>query len=189
MYSSEIGDYRILEHPFSDSVERLCTNLKVLPKKKNKQKNQGWKTSLYFLRVSKNPNWIVTPEQWFLLACWIPDPPEVWKHIESTRQIIMELHQLMGMKNLSIFQVHEWFLSSVQWLTHVRLFVSPWITARQAFQSIPNSQSLLKLMPIKWVMPSNHLILCHPCLLLPSIFSSIRVFSNESVLHIRWPKY
>ena len=65
----------------------------------------------------------------------------------------------------------------------------PWIAARQAFLSIGNSQSLLKLMSIELVMPSNHLILCHPLLLPPSISPSIRVFSSESVLHIRWPKY
>ena len=66
---------------------------------------------------------------------------------------------------------------------------TPWIPACQASLSITNSRSLLKLMSIKSVMPCNHLILCHPLLLLPSICSSIRVFSNESVLHIRWPKY
>ena len=65
----------------------------------------------------------------------------------------------------------------------------PWTTACQASLSITNSWSLLKPMPIESVMPSNHLILCHPLLLLPSVFPSIRVFSNESVLHIRWPKY
>ena len=78
---------------------------------------------------------------------------------------------------------------SIQSLSHVQLFETPWIAARQASLSITNSQSLLKLMSIKSVMPSNHLILCHPLLLLPSIFPSIRVFSNESVLHIRWPEY
>ena len=71
----------------------------------------------------------------------------------------------------------------------VRLFVTPWTTACQASLSITNSQSLLKLTSIKSVMPSNHLILCRPLLLLPSIFQSIRVFCNESVLHIKWPKY
>ena len=79
--------------------------------------------------------------------------------------------------------------SSVQSLSHVRLFATPWIAARQAFQSITNSWSLLKLMSIESVMPSNHLILCPPLLLLPSIFPSIRVFPNELVLRIRWPKY
>ena len=81
------------------------------------------------------------------------------------------------------------FLTLVQFLSYVRLFATPWTAACQASLSITNSQSLLKLMPIKSVMPPNHLILCHPLLLLPSIFPSIRVFSNESVLHIRWPKY
>ena len=79
--------------------------------------------------------------------------------------------------------------SSVQLLSHVRLFVTPWTAARQASLSITNSQSLLKLMSIESVMPSNHLILCHLLLLPPSIFPSIRIFSNESALRIRWPKY
>ena len=79
-------------------------------------------------------------------------------------------------------------LSSVQLLSHVPLFVTPWTAACQASPSITNSQSMLILMYIKSVMPSNHLILFHPLLLLPSIFPSIRVFSNESVLHNRRPK-
>ena len=80
-------------------------------------------------------------------------------------------------------------LSSVQLLSHVQLFATPWTAACQASLSITNSWSLLKLMSIESVMSSNHLILCHPLLLLPSIFPSIRVFSNESALRIRWPKY
>ena len=80
-------------------------------------------------------------------------------------------------------------ISSVQSLSCVQLFVTPWTAARQASLSITNSQSLLKLMSIKSVMPSNHLLLCHPLLLPPSIFPSIRVFSSESVLCTRWPKY
>ena len=80
-------------------------------------------------------------------------------------------------------------LSSVQLLSHVWLFVIPWTAAHQASVSITNSWSLPKLMSIESVMPSSHLILCHPFPLWPSIFLSIRVFSNESVLHIRWPKY
>ena len=79
--------------------------------------------------------------------------------------------------------------SSVQSLSCIQLFSTPWTVARQASLSIANSQSLLRLMSIESVMPSNHLILCHLLLLLPSAFPSIRVFSNESVLHIRWPKY
>ena len=80
-------------------------------------------------------------------------------------------------------------ISSVQLLSHVRLFVTPWTAVCQTSLSITNSQSLLNLRSTESVMPSNHLILCRPLLLLPSIFPSIRVFSNESVLRIRWPKY
>ena len=79
--------------------------------------------------------------------------------------------------------------SSVQSLSRVRLFVTPWTTAYQASLSIASFWNLLKLMSTESVMPSNHLILCRPLLLLPSILPSIRVFSNESALHIRWPKY
>ena len=79
--------------------------------------------------------------------------------------------------------------NSVHSFSPVQLSVTPWTAARQASLSITNSRCLLKLMPIKSVMPSNHLTLCRPLLLLPSIFPSIRVFSNESVLCIRWPKY
>jgi len=79
--------------------------------------------------------------------------------------------------------------SSVQSLSHVWLFAIPWTTACQATLSITNSQSPPKPMSIVSVMPSNHLILCHPLLLLPPIFPNIRVFSNESALHMRWPKY
>ena len=78
---------------------------------------------------------------------------------------------------------------SVQSLSCVQLFATPWTAARQASLSFTNSWSLLKLMSIESVMPSNHLILCHPLLLPPSIFPNIRGISNESVLHIRWPKY
>ena len=79
--------------------------------------------------------------------------------------------------------------SSVQSLSCVQLFVTPWTAAHQASWSFTISQSLLKLMSVESVMPSNHLILCRPLLLLPSIFPSIRVFSNESALCISWPKY
>ena len=79
--------------------------------------------------------------------------------------------------------------SSVQSLSRVWLFATPWIAARQASLSITNSRSLLKLMPIESVMPSSHLILCRPLLLLPPIPPNIRVFSNESPLRMRWPKY
>ena len=88
---------------------------------------------------------------------------------------------------ISSLSTRDWD-SSGQLLSHVRLFAIPWTAAHQASLSITNPQSLLKLMSIESVMPSNHFILCRP-LLLPSIFPSIRVFSNESALCIRWPKY
>ena len=87
------------------------------------------------------------------------------------------------------YQILTEVFSSVQWLSHVHLFATPWTAACQVSLSFTISQSLLKLIPIESVMPSNHLILCHPILLLPSIFPTIRVFSNESAVCIRWPKY
>ena len=92
------------------------------------------------------------------------------------------------MNHLSILLYRHQF-SSVQSLSRVQLFVASWTAAHQASLPITNSESLLKHMSIESVMPSNRLILCRPLLLLLSIFPSIRVFSNESVLHIRWPKY
>ena len=100
----------------------------------------------------------------------------------------------MSLDSVSYILKRTWWsivvqsLSSVQLLSRVQLFVTPWSAAHGASLSITNSQSLLKFMSIGLVLPSNHLILCHP-LLPPSILPSIRVFSNESVLHIRWPKY
>ena len=88
---------------------------------------------------------------------------------------------------IDIFYFYQF--SSVQSLSHVWLFAIPWIAAHQASLSTTNTRSLLRLMSIELVMKSNHLILSHPLLLLPSIFPSIRVLSNESALHIRWPKY
>ena len=92
----------------------------------------------------------------------------------------------MGL-TIRLFQNAPFIL--VQLLSCVQLFVTPWPAARQASLSISNYRSLSKLMSIESVMPSNHLILCRPLLLLPSIFPSISVFSNEAALHIRWPKY
>ena len=93
------------------------------------------------------------------------------------------------LSNLSLLLGFNISSVSVQSLSHVRLFATPWIAACQASLSITNSWSLPKLMSIELVMPSNHLILCRPLLLLPSIFPSITVFSNESTRLMRWPKY
>ena len=98
------------------------------------------------------------------------------KHEDSLRDLNHQINKYL-------------IISSVQSISRVRLFATPWTAARQVSLSITNCQSLLKFIPIELVMLSNHLILCHPILLLPSIFPSIRVFSNESVLRIRWPKY
>ena len=111
-------------------------------------------------------------------------------HIKATVLLPLEC-ALMGREGKVIYMcVYVYILSCVFCsLSHVRLFVTPWTAAYQASLSITYSQSLFKLMSITSVMPSNHLILCHALVLLPSIFPSIRIFSNESVLRIRWPKY
>ena len=101
----------------------------------------------------------------------------------------MSLHFLYAkLMSKTRWPQHSLQFSSVQSLSHVWLFAIPWTAACRASLSITNSQSLLKLMSIELVMPSSHLILCYPLLLPPSIFSSIRVFTNESILLIRWPK-
>ena len=104
---------------------------------------------------------------------------------------IITLVQNMLKKEHTLYPYHaiQWDIESDQSLSRVRLFATPWIAARQASLSITNSRSSLRLKSIKTVMPSSHLILCHPLLLLPPIPPSIRVFSNESTLHMRWPKY
>ena len=105
-------------------------------------------------------------------------------------EALLNMIHSIGIQHLSLF-IRLWqdIIDSVQSLSHVWLFVTPLTAACQASLSITNSWSLLKLIYIELVMPSNHLILCCPLLCLPSIFPSIRVFSNESALHIRWPKY
>ena len=102
-------------------------------------------------------------------------------------------YDLVEISNTQFSQFYIFFFHFVivviQSLSCVQLFGTPWAAARQSSLSLTISQSLLKLMSIESVMLSNHLILCHPFLLLPSIFPSIRVFSSESALHIKWPKY
>ena len=112
----------------------------------------------------------------------VPSPP-AFNLSQGFFQWVSSSHQVAKVLELQ----HQF--SSVQLLSHVRFFVTPWTAACQASLSIANSWSLLKLMSIESVMKSKHLILCHPLLLLTLIFPSIRVFSNESVLCIRWPKY
>ena len=102
---------------------------------------------------------------------------------------LMVLPQILCLDSSLFHYALFLFFSSVQSLSHVRLFAMPWIVARQASLSITNSRSSLRLTSIESVMPSSHLILCHPLLLLPPIPASIRVFFNESTLRMRWPKY
>ena len=109
-------------------------------------------------------------------------------HIPNTRACCLCSAENWLVKNPVIYRIFAQF-SSVQSLSCVQLIATPWTEACQASLSITNSRSSLKLMSIELVMPSSHLILCRPLLLLPSIFPSVRVFSNESVLRVRWPKY
>ena len=111
---------------------------------------------------------------------------ECWFSLPSYNHWTILIQHLVY-TSVRISLMHQF--SSVQSLSHVWLFATPWIAARQASLSITNSQSSLRLTSIESVMPSSHLILCHPLLLLPPIPPSIRVFSNESTLRMRWPKY
>ena len=112
--------------------------------------------------------------------------------IPHCRQIIYHLSHkgsLTASRKDLLTGAHNLQFSSIHSLSYVWLFATPWTGGRQTSLSITNSQGIPKFMSIESVMPSNHLILCHPLLHLPSNFPSIRVFSNESALHIRWPKY
>ena len=136
------------------------------------------------------PAWVLTTTgklhslAWFYFTSWYVHPPALsslagegdWVRVPPWG------------RRCGTFPGAQVDISSVQSLSRVRLFATPWTAAHQASLSITTSRSLLKLMSIKLVMPSNHLVLCCPLLLLPLIFPSITVFSKESVLHIRWPK-
>jgi len=147
--------------------------------------------SLYSERVCMRWNYLIL--QWLYNLSAKPYKPGVfceWRFLTTDSiylKVIIQL-RIWGFFFFFLLSFGELF-SSVQSLSCVWLFSTSWSSARQAYLSITNSQSLLKLMSIVSVMPSNHLILCHPLLFPPSIVPSIRLFSNESVLHIRWPKY
>ena len=111
----------------------------------------------------------------------------VWKSTQLNIKTLYDTVSFLKLQGEDSSLMNQF--SSVQSFSHVRLFMTPWTAAHQTSLSFTISQSLLKLMSIELVMPSNRLILCHPILPLPSIFPSIRVFSNESALRIRWPKY
>ena len=172
---------------------------------------QGAGGGQHHLRAWK-PQSLWTSEKWHLngdreLGCPMTERYHIYTQDKTIKKLqsrhspatIRELAEML-LSNLVWVQVHVLMLiivfgqcfrafSSVQSLSCVWLFVTPWTAVRQASLSITKSQSLPKLMSIESVIPSNYFILCHPLLLLPSIFPSIRVFSNESALRIRWPKY
>ena len=157
----------------------------------------------------------ISIRRYTMSGCFIFDPSSHWRWFKTAFEVeklwfllchsvfILELEFISMKQKLSqvnhlailryFFKLEAWKLlnqfSSVQPLSRVQLFVTSWMATGQASLSITNSWSLPKLMSIESVMPSNHLILCHPLSLLPSIFPSIRVFSNESALRIKWPKY
>ena len=141
--------------------------------------------------------WAIGPEIQQVINKWkiqnIYSCDRLTHHYHPLEFLISQAHySKMNTHNLFLFIFVLLLLfiqSSVQSLHRVRLFATPWSAARQASLYITNSQSLLKLISIELVMPFNHLILCLPILCLPAIFPSIRVFGNESVLHIRWLKY
>ena len=146
--------------------ERVCLFVVVLPFLQGSNTMENWWPSCY--------GKVMCPKL-FLLYDWHLLP-----------QVVRSLSPLLGYWSGNGIAQDD---SSVQLLSSAWLFATPRTAEHQAFLSITNSQSLLKLRSIKLVMPSNHLILCHPFFPLPSIFPSISIFSNESVLHIRWPKY
>ena len=146
--------------------------------------------SLYSERVCMRWNYLIL--QWLYNLSAKPYKPGVfceWRFLTTDSIYLKVIIQLRIWGFFFFWLSFGELFSSVQSLSCVWLFATSWSSARQAYLSITNSQSLLKLMSIVSVMPSNHLILCHPLLFPPSIFPSIRLFSNESVLHIRWPKY
>ena len=111
------------------------------------------------------------------------------KELDRTEQLTTHAHISNAAGAIELIQLNSFYFVVVQSLSHVCLFAIPWTVARQASLPFAITQSLPKLMSVESVRASNHLILCRPLLLLPSVFASIRIFSSESVLRIRWPKY
>ena len=135
--------------------------------------------------VKKAERWRIDA---FELWCWRRLLRVPWTARSSNQSIWKEISLEYSLERL-ILKLKLQYFAQVKSLSRIRLFATPWTVAHQSPLSMANSQSLLKLMPIESVMPSNNFILCRPLLLLPSIFPSIRVFSNESPLCIRWAKY
>ena len=141
-----------------------------------------------FLKISPNyPVFLFL--QFFICLCIEFDCYISWSLFKSISYFFSLLFSSWLNESNTVIQISDWSFSSVQSLSRVRLFATSWIPACQAALSITISRSLLKLTSIESVMPSSHLILCRPLLLLPPVPPSIRVFSNESTLRMRWPKY
>ena len=155
---------------------------------RNSMDRGAWRATVH--GVAKSRTWTEQPST--NLVLWSDD-----SFVKFLLKTIIYFHKLnetgiylwLGIPNLCEYGSITTIFSSVQSLSRVRLFATPWIAARQASLFITNSQSSIKLTSIKSVMPSSHLILCRPLLLLPPIPPSIKVFSNESTLRMRWPKY
>ena len=171
-----------------ESISSLITCLHVSQSREQTQ-------SIAFLLKPRNEAWVKGkhPCSFALAGGWMGRFSGVkcqflYSHLGGWALVLMlECGDTFGLLFSGLLSTY--FFSSVRLLSCIWLLATPWPAAYQASLSIISSQSLLKLMSIKSVMPSNHLILCHPLLFLPSIFPSIRVFSNESILRIRWPKY
>ena len=139
------------------------------------------------LEIQSNRKMLVTLQKYFYFFCLCSLP---WKFSVKRHNFQDGQHNSECSSSEHLLDVKHYVqFSSVQSLSRLWLFATPWIAPRQASLSITNSQSSLKLTSIEFVMPSSHLILCRPLLLLPPIPPSIRVFSNESILRMRWPKY
>ena len=148
------------------------------------------------MRISSKPSQILPPQkkkEYFLIHpvghILITKPERCHNKATHLHLLQIQKQKWKSLSCLTLCNPTDYHFSSVESLSRVQLFTTPRTAARQASLSITNSQSLFKLMSIDSVMPPNHLILCGPLLLLPSIFPSTSVFSNESALHIRWPKY